>query len=64
MHDYLLHEVARIRIEELREEAARARATRGTRKWRHHLGLLAGAWAAPTENGGLTSSAVDEACCA
>lgn len=64
MHDYLVHEMAKIRIEELRAEAARARAARGSRGWRQLLGLLAGKWAPPTENGGFTRPTVEEACCA
>ncbi|HZA47119.1 MAG TPA: hypothetical protein VE568_17760 [Rubrobacter sp.] len=28
MHDYMLHEMAKIRIEELREDATRARAAK------------------------------------
>jgi hypothetical protein len=45
MSDYLMREMARIRTEELRAEAARSRAAREVRASRAHgadLGLLAG----------------------
>jgi hypothetical protein len=64
VHDYLVHEMAKIRIDELRAEAARVRAARGSRGWRHRLGFLAGTWAAPAENGGFARPTVEEACCA
>ena len=67
MNDYLLHEMVRIRIDELREEASRARAVRearGSRGWRNRFGMLAGAWAARAKDGGLARQTVREACCA
>jgi hypothetical protein len=65
VHDYLLHEMAKIRVAELRAEASRARAARGGRRshgWRRHLGILAGSWA--PHAGGFSRRTVEEACCA
>ncbi len=62
MNDYLLHEMARIRIDELRAEASRA--ARGAQGWRHHLGILAGSLAARGEAEGFYSRTVEEGCCA
>ena len=67
MSDYLLHEMVRIRIDELRAEASRARAARearGSRGWRHGLGVVAGSWAARAEAEGFSRGTVEEACCA
>jgi hypothetical protein len=67
VNDYLLHEMVRIRIDELRGEASRARAAReaqGSQRWRHHLGMLAGSWAARDEARGVAHLTVEEACCA
>ncbi len=66
MNDYVVHEMVRIRIDELREEASRARAgreTRGSRGWSHRLGVLAGSWAARGEAEGFSRGTVEEACC-
>jgi hypothetical protein len=65
VHDYLLREMAKIRVAELRAEASRGRAARGARRshgWRHYLGILAGLWAPRT--GGFSRRTVEEACCA
>ncbi len=67
VNDYLLQEMVRIRTDELREEASRARAARearGSRGWSHRLGVLAGSWAARGEAGGFSRRTVEEACCA
>ena len=67
MHDYLLHEMARIRIEELWAEASRGRAAQEARRpwgWRHHLGVLSGSWGSRTEAVGCSRGTVEEACCA
>jgi len=63
VHDYLMHEMARIRMDELRAEASRGRAARGS-GWRNHLGILGGLWAARAEAGGFSRGTVEEACCA
>ena len=67
VHDYLVHEMAKIRIDELRAEASRVRAARearGPRGRRHHLGVLGGSWASRTEAGDFSRGMVEEACCA
>ena len=68
MHDYLLHEMARIRSDELRAEASRgraARAARGSRGSRQHLGgILGGSWVPRAEAGDFSHGTVEEACCA
>ena len=67
MNDYLLGEMVRIRIDELRAEASRARLPRGAARsqgWRHRLGMLAGSWAALSKAGGFSRGMVEEACCA
>jgi hypothetical protein len=67
VNDHLLHEMVRIRMDELRAEASRAHAAREARRvhgWRHYLGMLAGSWAARGEAGGFSSEAMEEACCA
>ena len=67
MHDYLLREMARIKIEELRAEASRGRAAQEARRpwgWRHHLGVLSGSWASRAEAVGFSRGTVEEACCA
>ncbi len=65
MHDYILHEMAKIRIEELREDAARARLVGQTRKpgvW--HLGFVGGWLGRRVAGAGLSREAVEEICCA
>jgi hypothetical protein len=67
VNDHLLHEMVRIRIEELRAEASRAHAAREARRshgWRYHLGILAGTRAARGEAGGFSRGTMEEACCA
>jgi hypothetical protein len=67
VNDYLLGEMVRIRIDELRAEASRAsavRKARGSHGWRHRLGVLAGSGAARAEAGGFSRRTVEEACCA
>ena len=68
MHDYMLHEMAKLRIEELREEAARARVARRDRKpgvW--HLGFVGG-WlghrVSRVAGAGLSQETMEEVCCA
>ena len=66
MSDHMLHEMVRIRIDELRAEASRARAAREARRshgWRHHLGIL-GVSEDPRAEGGFSRGTVEEACCA
>ena len=62
VNDYLLQEMVRIRMDELREEAARAREARGSRERRRYLGILAGSWAARGEAGGFPRGTMEEAC--
>ncbi len=67
VNDHLLEEMVRIRMDELREEASRARAAReaqGLQGWRHRLGMLAGSWVARDEARGVSHRTVEEACCA
>ena len=68
MNDYLLHEMAKIRIDELRTEAARARAAgkaRGSRGHERHLGFLGRLWPfRSTEVEGFSRGTSEEACCA
>ena len=67
MNDYLLHEMVRIRVDELRAEASRARASseaRGSQGRRHLLDMLARPRAARGEAGGFSRETVEEACCA
>jgi hypothetical protein len=64
VNDYLVHEMARIRIEELREEAKQARGARGSRRRGHYLGILGGLVARRTEGEGFSRGTVEEACCA
>jgi hypothetical protein len=67
LNGYLLHEMARIRMEELRAEASRARGARkarGLRVRRHHFGIPAGSWATRGEAGGIYRRTVEEACSA
>jgi hypothetical protein len=65
VHDYLLHEMAKIKMDELRAEASCGRAARGARRshgWRPYLSILAGSCAARA--GGFSRRTVEEACCA
>jgi hypothetical protein len=65
--DYLLQEMVRIRMDELREEASRARAARGargSRERRHYLGILGVSGTPRAEGGGFSRGTVEEACCA
>jgi hypothetical protein len=67
VNDYLLHEMATIRIDELRAEASRARAARearGLQGWRHYLGMLGVSGAPRGEAGGFPRGVMEEACCA
>jgi hypothetical protein len=64
VNDYLLHEMARIRMDDLREEASRGRVARRSRGWRRRLGILAGSWAYRGGAGGSSRRTVEEACCA
>ena len=67
MNEYMLHEMARIRIDELREEVSRARTgreARGSRGWSHRLGVLVRSWATRGEAEGFSRGTVEEACCA
>jgi hypothetical protein len=67
VNDHLLHEMVRIRMDELREEASRARVARearGSRGRRHGLGILTGPWASRDDARGFSRGTVEEACCA
>jgi hypothetical protein len=67
VHDYLLGEMVRIRIDELQAEASRARVTRDARRplgWTHYLGTLGVSGAPRVEGGGFSNGTVEEACCA
>jgi hypothetical protein len=67
VNDYLLEEMVRIRMDELRAEASRARAAREARLshgWRRHLSMLAGSWSARGEAEGFSRGTIKEACCA
>jgi hypothetical protein len=68
LSDYLLREMARIRTEELRAEAARSRAAREVRASRGHgadLGLLAGVVRdSRTRLVSVPRGTTGEACCA
>jgi hypothetical protein len=67
VHDYLMHELAKIRIDELRAEASRGRAARearGSRGWRLRLGILSGQRASRTEAVGFSRGTMEEGCCA
>ena len=67
MNYYLLHEMVRIRVDELRAEASRARAgreARGSQGRRHLLEMLARPRAARGEGRGFSRESVEEACCA
>jgi hypothetical protein len=67
VNDYLLHEMVRIRVDELRAEAAHARAgreARVSRGWRHLLDMLPGPRATRGEAGCFSRGTVEEACCA
>ncbi len=67
MHDYLLHELARIRMDELRAEASSERPAqeiRGSWGWRHHLGILVGARTTRARAVGFSSGSTEEVCCA
>lgn len=64
MNDYLVHEMVRIRIDELRAEASRTRAAQGSRGWRNYLGILGVSGARPAKGGSFSGQTVEEACCA
>ncbi len=67
MNDYLLHEMVRIRMDDLREEASRARAARRARRSqerRHYLGILGVSRASRADGGNFSRGTVEEACCA
>jgi hypothetical protein len=67
VNDYLLEELVRIRMDELRAEASRAHAAREARRshgWRHHLGILGVSGAPRAEGGSFPRGTVEEACCA
>ena len=64
MHDYMLHEMAKIRIEEFREDATRARVAKvfpGLTGW--SLGWLGGL-SRLVAGGGVVHGATKEVCCA
>ena len=63
MHDYMLHEMAKIRIEEFREDGTRARVAKvfpGLTGW--SLGWLGGL--SRLVAGGVVHGATKEVCCA
>jgi hypothetical protein len=64
VNDYLLHEMVRVRTDELRAEAARAREARGSQERRRYVRML-GVWATPHgEAGGFSGGTIEQACCA
>jgi hypothetical protein len=64
VNEYMLHEMAKIRIDELRAEASRARGARGSQGWRYYLGVLGVPGAHRAEGVSLSRGTVEEACCA
>jgi hypothetical protein len=67
VNNHLLDEMVRIRMDELRAEASRARTARETRRshgWGHYLGMLGVSGAPHVEGGGFSRGTVEEACCA
>jgi hypothetical protein len=64
VNDYLVHEMARVRIDELRAEASRGGAARGWRGWRNYLGILGVSGACTSECGSFFGQTVEEAWCA
>jgi hypothetical protein len=67
VNDYLLGEMAKIRIDELRAEASRVHAAREPRRshgWRNYLGMLAVSGAPRGEGGGSPRETIEEAFCA
>jgi hypothetical protein len=65
--DYMLAEMARIRMGELLAEASRARAAQralGSRERGHYLGILALSEARRAEGGSFTRRTGEGACCA
>ena len=67
MNDHLLHDMVRIRMDELRAEASRARTAREarvSRGWRHLLDMLRVSGTSRGEGGGFSSGTMEEACCA
>jgi len=65
VNDYLLHEMARIRIDELQAEAARvAEKAQGSRGSGRYLGFLAGLWTPRAGVKGYSRGTIEEACCA
>jgi hypothetical protein len=67
VNDYLLHEMVRIRMDDLREEASRARAARrarGSQGRSHYLGILGVSRSSRAVGGDFSRGTVEEACCA
>jgi hypothetical protein len=64
VNDYLLQEMVRIRMDELRAEAARAREARGAWEQGRYLGILGFSGTPRAERGGFTRGTMEEACCA
>ena len=67
MNDHLLHEMVRIRMDELRAEASRARTAREARRphgWSLYLVTLGVSGTSRGEGGGFSSGTMEEACCA
>jgi hypothetical protein len=62
VNDYLLHEMTRMRADELRAEVVRARTAKGVRGRR--VGILGGLWTTRAEEGGGSRGTIEEACCA
>jgi hypothetical protein len=65
--DYFLHNMAKIRIEELQAEAARAhtaKAAKGSRGGGWRFGFFGGWWPRRAAEAGVTHDPVKEACCA
>ena len=67
MNDHLLHEMVRIRMDELRAEASRAHLAREARLphgWKRYLDRLGVSGAPLGEARGFSREAMEEACCA
>ncbi len=64
MNDYLLHEMARIRIDELQAEAARvAEKAQDSRGSGRYFGFLAGLLTPQAGVKGYSRETIKEACC-
>ena len=67
VNDHLLHEMVRIRMDELRAEASRAHAARearGSQGWRQYLGILSVSGTPHAKGGSFSHGTTEETCCA